>query len=224
MGKIGVHEFYALDGVFDNPTWTADFGFDPMMGETIGLSRARPVRSCSAVRPSRCSRRPGDPHRRGRSGRVVLQRHAEICRQLDPAGRRVDLAYSTVRPVQRRRYPRPEGEGVRQYYISGSGTLVRALLADGLVDGLHLFVYPVVVGGDKKTLFPSEGPTTKLTLNDWTSTPMGSCTSTTGPRKVRLSASLRRDTRDHGRRFRTGIGPMTATLRCEVFPSDLGQC
>ena len=28
-------------------------------------------------------------------------------------------------------------------YVSGSGTLVRALLADGLVDELHLFVYPV---------------------------------------------------------------------------------
>ena len=27
-------------------------------------------------------------------------------------------------------------------YASGSGTLVRALLADGLVDKLHLFVFP----------------------------------------------------------------------------------
>jgi dihydrofolate reductase len=26
-------------------------------------------------------------------------------------------------------------------YVSGSGTLVRAMLADGLVDELHLFVY-----------------------------------------------------------------------------------
>jgi dihydrofolate reductase len=26
-------------------------------------------------------------------------------------------------------------------YVSGSGTLVRALLADGLVDELHLFLY-----------------------------------------------------------------------------------
>src|SRR5262249_3366725 len=36
MGKISVHEFYALDGVFDSPTWTADFGFDPKMADTIG--------------------------------------------------------------------------------------------------------------------------------------------------------------------------------------------
>src|SRR6478672_7711370 len=31
-------------------------------------------------------------------------------------------------------------------YVSGSGTLVRALLADGLIDGLHLFTYPVTRG------------------------------------------------------------------------------
>src|ERR1700733_11610721 len=31
-------------------------------------------------------------------------------------------------------------------YVSGSGTLVRAMLADGLVDELHLFVYPVALG------------------------------------------------------------------------------
>jgi dihydrofolate reductase len=31
-------------------------------------------------------------------------------------------------------------------YVSGSGTLVRAMLADGLVDELHLFVYPLALG------------------------------------------------------------------------------
>ena len=38
-------------------------------------------------------------------------------------------------------------------YVSGSGTLVRALLADGLVDELHLFVYPLTRGGGHR-LFP----------------------------------------------------------------------
>ncbi len=38
-------------------------------------------------------------------------------------------------------------------YVSGSGTLVRALLADGLADELHLFVYPLTRGSGPR-LFP----------------------------------------------------------------------
>ena len=47
-------------------------------------------------------------------------------------------------------------------YTSGSATLVRALLADGLVDELHLYVYPVAVGEGIR-LF-REGERTPLTL------------------------------------------------------------
>jgi dihydrofolate reductase len=47
-------------------------------------------------------------------------------------------------------------------YISGSATLVRALLADGLVDELHLFVYPVVRGTGPR-LFPDGSAPATLT-------------------------------------------------------------
>src|SRR3954453_324186 len=36
MGKIAIHEFVSLDDVFEDPRWTADYGFDPKMGEAIG--------------------------------------------------------------------------------------------------------------------------------------------------------------------------------------------
>jgi dihydrofolate reductase len=42
-------------------------------------------------------------------------------------------------------------------YVSGSGTLVRALLADGLVDELHLLVYPLALGAGPR-LFPESAP------------------------------------------------------------------
>jgi dihydrofolate reductase len=48
-------------------------------------------------------------------------------------------------------------------YVSGSGTLVRALLADGLVDELHLFVYPLTRGSGPR-LFPQKAPPAKLSL------------------------------------------------------------
>jgi hypothetical protein len=48
-------------------------------------------------------------------------------------------------------------------YVSGSGTLVRALLADGLVDELHLFVFPLAQGAGQR-LFADSGPAIKLAL------------------------------------------------------------
>src|SRR5215212_11252407 len=35
MGKIAVHEFMSLDGVYEDPRWTFDYGFDPQMGESL---------------------------------------------------------------------------------------------------------------------------------------------------------------------------------------------
>lgn len=49
--------------------------------------------------------------------------------------------------------------------MSGSGTLVRAMLADGLVDELHLFVYPLTRGTGAR-LFAHDGPSGKFTLDD----------------------------------------------------------
>src|SRR5204863_451753 len=48
-------------------------------------------------------------------------------------------------------------------YISGSVTLVRALLADGLIDHLHLFVYPLTLGTGVR-LFPEGAAPSKFTL------------------------------------------------------------
>lgn len=48
-----------------------------------------------------------------------------------------------------------EDESDGDLYVSGSATLVRALLADGLVDELHLYVYPLAVGTGIR-LFPED--------------------------------------------------------------------
>ena len=31
MAIIAAHEFISIDGVFESPTWTFEFGFDPKM-------------------------------------------------------------------------------------------------------------------------------------------------------------------------------------------------
>jgi dihydrofolate reductase len=48
--------------------------------------------------------------------------------------------------------------------MSGSATTVRWLLSEGLLDELHLFVHPVVVGDGMARLFPAHAPQTPLEL------------------------------------------------------------
>jgi dihydrofolate reductase len=48
--------------------------------------------------------------------------------------------------------------------MSGSATTVRWLLSEGLLDELHLFVHPIVVGGGMARLFPPDQPRTRLEL------------------------------------------------------------
>ena len=63
---------------------------------------------------------------------------------------------------------KPDGE----LQVHGSGTLVRWLLDNHLVDEITLLTYPVVVGQGTR-LFPDTGPDTALDLVDSRATPNG---------------------------------------------------
>jgi dihydrofolate reductase len=162
MGELLVHEFITLDGVIDNPAWSAEYGFAPEMGAAIGSimgsSRALLMgrTTYELFAPSWSARTeaddPGAPFMND-SPKYVVSRTLR-----DP-----EWNNSTViggyDPDAIRALKQDVGGNV---YVSGSGTLVRALVADGLVDGLHLFVYPVVLGSGTR-LF-SDGMQAKLRL------------------------------------------------------------
>src|SRR6478752_4457229 len=163
MGKISVHEFYALDGVFDNPTWTADFGFDPKMGETIGaitgsatailLGRTTFEMFAPAWSTRTAEEDPGAPFFND-TPKYVVSSTGEIA----------DWSNSTVLGPYSADAIRSLKEDVDgDIYVSGSGTLVRALLADGLADELLLLVFPIVLGAGGR-LFADGGTRTKLDL------------------------------------------------------------
>jgi dihydrofolate reductase len=146
MGAILVHEFMTLDGIIDAPTWTFDFGFDPKMGETI---KAVTDRSSAILigrttyemfEPAWSSRTeeddPGAPFFNDTQKYVVSS-------TLTEATWRNSTILGPYNPeVIRRLKADTDGD----VYVSGSGTLVRALLADGLLDELHLFVFPLTRG------------------------------------------------------------------------------
>jgi dihydrofolate reductase len=163
VGAILVHEFMSLDGVIDAPTWTADYGFDLQMGEAIGAAteRSRGIllgrTTYEMFEPSWSKRTveddPGAPFFNDTTKYIVsgtlttaTWRNSEIIGPYDP---------HVIRNLK------DEVDG--GLYVSGSGTLVRALLADGLVDELHLFVYPLTRGPGQR-LFPEGAAPGKLSL------------------------------------------------------------
>ena len=163
MGRIEVHEFISLDGVYENPSWTAEFPFDPRMGEAIGrltgpgselLLGRRTYEMFAPAWSARTDDEPGASFFNGARKNVV----ATTLREPEWNNSRVIGSYDAdvIRRV------RDEVEG--SLYVSGSGTLVRALLQDGLVDGLHLFVFPVVRGAGER-LFTDE-PVSGLRLTE----------------------------------------------------------
>ena len=152
MGALLVHEFITIDGVIDNPAWTAEYGFDPKMGEAIarvmGSSRALLMgrNTYELFAPSWSARTaaedPGAPFMNDSPKYVV----STTLRDPDWNNTTVLGPYSP----QAIRSLKESIDG--DIYVSGSGMLVRALLADRLVDELHLFVYPLALG-DGSRLF-----------------------------------------------------------------------
>jgi dihydrofolate reductase len=163
MGAINVHEFMSLDGVIDAPTWTAEFGFDPKMGEAIGalVSRSGGIllgrTTYEMFEPAWSTRTvdddPGAPFFNDTTKYVVSG-------TLENATWRNS---TVVGPYDAARIRQLKDEVDGDLYVSGSATLVRAMLEDGLVDQLHLFVYPLTRAVGPR-LFPPEAPPVKLSL------------------------------------------------------------
>jgi dihydrofolate reductase len=155
MAGIHIHEFITLDGVIDEPTWTFDFDFTPRMGELIAgiMGQATALllgrTTYQMFEPAWSTRTadddPGAPFFNDAMKYVVSStltdptwQNTTIVGGYDPAA------------IQRLKTEVPGA-----LYTSGSGTLARSMLADGLVDELHLFVYPVTRGNGPR-LFPAE--------------------------------------------------------------------
>jgi dihydrofolate reductase len=66
-----------------------------------------------------------------------------------------------VGPLRPRRHPRLKESVDRGIYVSGSATLVRALLADGLVDELHLCLYSPIHSNAGRGASPFRGYTSR---------------------------------------------------------------
>ena len=163
MGTIHVHEFMSLDGVIDAPTWTFEYGFDPKMGEVLGAvtDRSKAIllgrNTYEMFEPAWSTRTveddPGAPFFNDTTKYVVSSTLTE------PSWRNSEILGPYDPDAIRRLKDEVDGD----IFLSGSRTLLRALIADELLDGLHLFLYPLTRGSGPR-LFEDGDPPHKLTV------------------------------------------------------------
>jgi dihydrofolate reductase len=165
MGAINVHEFMSLDGVIDAPVWTFEYGFHRKMGERLAavtgrskgilLGRTTFEMFAQAWPKQTVEDDPGAPFFNDTTKHVIsttlkeansIWKNSRVIATYDPA-------------VLRRLKDEVDGD----LYVSGSGTLVRAMLADGLVDELHLCLYPLTRGSGPR-LFTEQTGESKFEL------------------------------------------------------------
>ncbi len=164
MGKIKVHEFTTLDGVIGAPTWTFDYAFTDQLAESIGQltggAEAILVGGTTWVEmaPAWSSRSAEDD-----PGVAFFNETAKyvVSSTLEDVGGWNNSSVLGGYDVERIQQLKDRVQG--DIYVTASGTLVRAMIADGLVDEVHLYVYPVAVGSGPR-LFPEGAPQRSMNL------------------------------------------------------------
>ena len=145
MRKLIVTEFMTLDGNIGAPMWSAPYwgddigefkGAETTGGDTILLGRVTYEGFAQAWAPQ------GDDEASGAKyfnnvEKVVVTKTLSNLEWTNSHVLQGDLV-SGVQELKNR-----DGKDI---YVHGSGTLARSLLREGLVDSLHLLVYPLTVG------------------------------------------------------------------------------
>jgi dihydrofolate reductase len=158
MGAIRVHEFITMDGVIDTPSWTFDYGFDPRMGEAI----AGIMSGCEAILLGRNTFQMFEPAWSSRTadddpGAPFMNETTKYVVSSSLEGAKWNNSV-VVGPYESETIEKIKSNIDGGIYVSGSGTLVRAMVGDGLVDELHLFVYPLTSGNGPRLFEQGAAP------------------------------------------------------------------
>lgn len=159
MRKLVVTMFVSLDGVIENPAWTA-----PYWSDEIAAFKGEEMQASDALL----------------LGRVTYEGFAQAWpnRTDDPGAEQMNslpkyVATTTLRDLAWNNSHVLEGDTVtaieqlkrqpgKNILVYGSGALVRTLLRHNLIDEFRLLVYPVVLGAGQRLFNPGDEATLTL--------------------------------------------------------------
>ena len=160
MRKLIVTEFVTLDGVMEDPSWTfSEVAHDDAVYDIKG----REQEEASALLLGRVSHdefAPVWPSMEEFERYNALPKYV-VSSTLQGSDWNNTTVLRSLDDVAALKERTDEGDG--PIYVHASAKLSQGLLAAGLVDRLHLLVFPLVLGVGKK-LFADDGVKVKLSL------------------------------------------------------------
>ena len=162
MRKVVAGLFVSLDGVVEAPEkWTGPY-FSPQIGQEIGSIMAKGDtmllgrKTYETFAASFAGQTGGMADAMNNTPKLVASRTLGEVSWQNSTLIQGDLVSELARIKQQ------DGKNIN---VSGSATLIRSLLRDGLLDELRLQLFPVVVGSGAR-LFEGYGEQLRLTLAD----------------------------------------------------------
>jgi dihydrofolate reductase len=164
MSKIIAAEYLTLDGVMENPTWTA-----PYFNDELGECQGELMSSCDALL----------------LGRVTYEAFAGAWPQMPdaPGAARMNslpkyVASTTLQTAEwnasviqgevTAEVARLKQEPGQNLLIYGSARLVQHLHAKGLIDEYRLMVFPVLAGSGKRLFADGSAPASMKLISSYT--------------------------------------------------------
>jgi dihydrofolate reductase len=163
MRKIVSGLFISLDGVIEIPEqWMGPY-FNPELGQVIGSMMA----AQDAMLLGRVTYEMFAAHWPQQTGEMADTMNGTPKYVVSGTLKAADWQNSTLIPAANAvgEIAELKARAGRNIGMTGSGTLVASLLREGLVDELHMFVFPVVLGSGKR-LFGEAGGELALKLLD----------------------------------------------------------
>jgi dihydrofolate reductase len=179
MGEIVVTEFVSLDGVFEDPGgaegyahggWT--FGFD--RGEEGDRFKLEELRAAEGQLLGRVTYAgfakawPDMEHSTGEFGEKMNNSPKFVLSSTLTDADATWRNTTVLRGPLSQEIPALKERVAGALLVAGSGTLVTGLLAAGLVDELHLMVFPIVLGSGRRLFgeLSPPAPPARLRLTD----------------------------------------------------------
>ncbi|MDO7854772.1 dihydrofolate reductase family protein [Hymenobacter convexus] len=166
MSKVIAAEYLTLDGVMENPAWTA-----PYFNEELGEFQGELMASADALLLGRVTYEafagvwPNMPDAPGADIMNRLPKYV-ASRTLQTAGWNAEIMQGDVAATVARLKQEPG----HNLLIFGSGQLVEYLRQHGLIDTYRLMVFPLVLGGGQRLFTTEIGSDFKLVSSHTTST------------------------------------------------------